>query len=193
MKVELVADELGEDVVGGFERGAEVFGRQPQLATGAGELFGRALDQLLQARTGLRVERVEQLVEVGHRPGGAAAQGRAGGQRGPVVRCELQRDVAIGDAGQRRHPDFRDGARTQWRDRGFDVDRDERRVAVREHDVGDAADRYAADLDLVAAHEFVGFGQFDVVGGGAAAGDEQVGDDQHDDRERAQREPTRDA
>ena len=48
------------------ERGREVFGRIRRSARLAPDvLFGQALDELLQALARLRVERVEQLVEVG--------------------------------------------------------------------------------------------------------------------------------
>ena len=45
----LVADELGEEVIGRAQRGREVFGRQSERATLAGVLFGLALDEALQA------------------------------------------------------------------------------------------------------------------------------------------------
>ena len=44
--------------------GREVFDRLAVGATGARELFGEPLDDLLQALSGRRVQRVEQLIEV---------------------------------------------------------------------------------------------------------------------------------
>ena len=60
----LVARELREEVIGRGKRRREVFGRLAQRRSGSGVLFGRALDELLQALAGLRVEYVEQLVEI---------------------------------------------------------------------------------------------------------------------------------
>ncbi len=54
-------------------------------------------------------------------------------------------------------------------------------------DVRDAAHGHAADLHLVAPDELVGFGEFELVVGAAAAGEHEVGDDQHHQRERADR------
>jgi len=94
----LVAHQLGEEVIGGRDRGREVFGRRRQLATGAGVLFGHSLDELREPLARLGVERVEQLVEVGHRLRGAGRQLGARGERRPVVGPRRQRDVAVGDA-----------------------------------------------------------------------------------------------
>ena len=62
-----------------------------------------------------------------------------------------------------------------------------------QRDVGDAADRHAADLHLVASDELAGFFEDQVVVGAAAAAEHEVGDDQHDERERADGEPAHDA
>ncbi len=73
------------------------------------------------------------------------------------------------------------------------MDRDQRLEVGRQGDVLDAPDRHAADLHLVALDELVGFGEQDLVGGPSSASEEQIGDDQHDQRERADGEQPSDA
>ena len=114
------------------------------------ELGLEALDDALQVRARLRVERVEELVEVdrGGRRGGR--QRRVLGQRAARVRAGRERDVAVGDARQRRQPDDRLRALAQRRVGLLDADPDRRLVVGRQLDLVDRADRAPADLDVVA-------------------------------------------
>ena len=161
----LVARELVEEVAARAQERREVFDRAAERAAGAGVLFGGSLDELAQAEPRLGVERVEQLVEVDHFFGRARGQGRAVVQRGRVVGPGRQQDVAVGDARERGHAHLRGRAGVQRRERGVDVDRHARLEVLRQHDVGDAADGNAADLNLVAADELAGFGEDQLVVG----------------------------
>ena len=148
-----VAIELADEPAGGRQRGAEVLGRLLDVLGLARVLGRRALDDLLQALAGLRVERVEQLVEVDRR------RRLVGAQRVPVVelavrvRPRRQRDVAVGDARQRRRADHGGRAVVQRREVVVDRDRDLRLVVVRQLDLAHRADAAAADLDVVVLDE----------------------------------------
>ncbi len=183
--------ELGEEMAGGRQRRTEVLDRHAEVGVRPLVLFGRALEKLLQPLERLRVEGVEQLVEVHDAVRGGRRQRRARRKRGLVVGPRDQRDVAVGDARQRRHPHRGRGAFVQRCQRRVDVDRDQRLVVGGEGDVLDAPDRHAADLHLIALDELVAFGEQDLVGGPAPAGEDQIGDDQHDQRERTHRERPR--
>ena len=101
------------------------------------ELGLEALDHALEVLARLRVERVEQLVEVDRRRGLRDRDRRVVGQRLARVRAGRDRDVAVRDARQRRQPDDRLRALAQRRVGLVDVDRDRRLV------VGGQLDRRA--------------------------------------------------
>ena len=143
---------------------------------------------LLQADARLRVQRVEQLVEIDHFARRRRRQRGARGQRRRAVGSRRESDVAVGDGRQRRHPDLGHRAQVKRCQRGVDVDRDLRLVVMGQRDARDAAHRHAADLHLVAPHELAGFAEDQLVVGAASAGEQEVGDDQHDEAERAERD-----
>ena len=95
------------------ERRVEVVQRGVRLVLRAGLEVAQELDGLRDAGARLRVERVEDLVEV---DGGLGARRRervALVDVGLIAAAELQVDVAVGDARQRRLADDRAGAAAQ--------------------------------------------------------------------------------
>src|SRR5207244_633783 len=117
-----------------------------------------AADRAAQALAGPRVDRVEKLVEVDRgarlvdpypppvRDLRAAGAGR-----------HLEVDEAVRDPRLGELADDRPGAGAQRLELPVrDLQVDERLAVVRDPDVGDVADRYAGDLDVVALHELAG-------------------------------------
>jgi hypothetical protein len=119
-------------------------------------------------------------------------RGRRGGcERGAVLEplgalgCGGERDVAVGDARQRRQADRRVGARAQRRVGLLHADLDRRQVVGRQLDALDRADAPAADLHVVVGHELAGvLEQQRVLGAAAAAEQQQPRREQDDERER---------
>ena len=97
--------------------GLKYFERLVRLAAASRVLRGEALHDVLQALARLRVERVEELVEVDD---GRRAVGRDASRRpGARARCSgpgVERDVAVGDARQRGRADDRRRALVQRRE-----------------------------------------------------------------------------
>ena len=173
-------------MIGCGQRCRCVFGRDAIRPTRPGVLFGEALDHLLQPNPRLRVQRVEQLIQIDDFLGRRCRQRCARRQRGRAVGTGRKSDVAVRDCRQRRHPDLGHRALVKRRERRVDVDGHPRRVVVGQHDIRDGSDRYATDLHLVASDELAGFGEDQLIRGAASAREHQVGDDQHDRSERAE-------
>src|SRR3954452_15387636 len=178
----LVLRELVDEPARRREEGVEVLGRLGGLLALALVLRGEALDDALQVPARLRVESVEELVDIDH------VGGRAGRQRGAVVQLLRrvggggERDVAVGDARERGQADHGLGALAQRRIGLLDLDVDARLVAVRQRDLADGADAAATDLHVVVLDELTGVLEHEVVLVRAASAEEQHGDEH--DRER---------
>ena len=139
---------------------------------------GEALDDVLERAARLRVERVEDLVEVDDRRRRVRGEHRAVVELGRVAGSHGQGDVAVGDARQRRQPDRRLGALAQRREGLLDLHGHRGLVVVGELDVGDRAHAAAADLDVVVAHELARVLEHErVLVTGAAAEEQQPGED----------------
>ncbi len=102
-----VAVELGEQLRRRGQRRVEVAQGGVGLVLVAGLEVAQEGDGLLDALARLRVERVEDLVEVDGGRGVLGRQGPAVGDVGAVGAAELQVDVAVGDAGERGLADDR--------------------------------------------------------------------------------------
>ena len=141
-------------------------------------LDGEALDHVGQVAACLLVERVEDLVEVDHVGGRLGTQRGALGQLLGVTGRRGQRDVAVGDAAQRREPDDRLRALPQRRVGLLDDDLDRRLVVVGQLDLAHRADAAAADLHVVVDDELAGALEQQRVLGAAGAAEQQQPDDQ---------------
>ena len=132
----------------------------PEVGVGPGVLFGRALDHLLQRPARLRVEGVEQLIEVDD---ALASRSSAASSRRPArARCW--------DRGSARCSGWRRSSATApapaavvpscsgVSDESTSIVISALFSFVRTMSL-DAPDGHAADLHLVAAHELVGFGE----------------------------------
>jgi hypothetical protein len=116
----------------------------------------RALDHPLEVLAGGLVEGVEDLVEVDG-GGRAVLPDRPAVGDGLGLRArEAEVDVAVGDAGQRRHADGGDRPFAQRRVVVVDGEGELRLPVGREPDVLDLAGRHAGDLHEVAPDELRG-------------------------------------
>jgi hypothetical protein len=152
----LVGGELLGQVAGGDEERAEVLGRLTRLLALAVVLVAEAADDVLEALAGLRVERVEERVEVDRRGRVVRLDLAAVVDLLGVVRARLKRDVAVGDARQRRRADRRLRARVQRRVVVVELERHDRVGVLVQLDLGDRADLAAAHEDGVALDELAG-------------------------------------
>ena len=145
-----------------------------------GELFGVAADELAEGAAHRGREGVEELVEVDLGRGRAEAERGAFVERRVAVRPGADRDVVVGDAGERGGADHRGRALVQLL---FDADFDLGQVVVGEADAFDRADRLAADQHLVVGHELGGVLEDQLVLVAATAAEEDDGERDDDDRE----------
>ncbi len=165
---------------GPVQRRAEVLEGLVGVLAAVRELFGVAADELAQGAAHRRREGVEELVEVDLGRGRAEAEGRAFVERRAAVRPGADRDVVVGDAGERGGADHRGGALVQFL---FDADFDLGQVFVGEADAFDRADRLAADQHLVAGHELGGVLEDELVLVAATAAEEDDAEGDDDDRQ----------
>ena len=149
----LVLRRLVDQAARAGEQRVEVLGRLGGLRALAVELGLEALDHALQVAPGLRVERVEQLVEVDRRRRLRDRDRRVVRQRPARVRAGRDRDIAVRDARQRRQADDRLRALAQRRVGLLDADPHRRLVVGGQLDRAHAADRAPADLHVVALHQ----------------------------------------
>ncbi len=146
----IVERELTGQVGGRDEEGSDVLGALGGLLGTPGIPIGLAADEVAQSLAGIRVERVEQDVEVDRRGGVVRLDPTAVVDLLGVVGPGLDRDIAVGDCRQRGRANGRLGARVQGRELLVDLHRDNRLGAIVELDDRDRPDRRAADADLSA-------------------------------------------
>jgi hypothetical protein len=104
-----------------------------------------------------------------------------------AVRARRQREVAVGDAGQRRGADRRGRALVERIEVAVvDLEPHLGRVRIAERDVVDGADLASRDLHEVAGDELAGVGQADRDVVVTARAQQDEGDDRDRDRQRAQ-------
>ncbi len=139
-----------------------------------------ALDEVGEALPHRRREGVEELVDVDRGRGRGEAELGAVVERRVAVRPGADRDVVVGDAGERGGADHRGRALVQLL---FDLDVDLGEVVVGELDAFDRADRGAADQDLVVGHELAGVLEDERVLVAAVAAEEDEGEHDHRDCE----------
>ena len=162
-----VAVELAEQPTGGGERRVEVGDALVELLALALDLVGRAVDHALQRLARLRVEGVEDLVEVDGGGRRVLLDHALVGDPLGALRRHPQVDVAVGDARQRGLADGGQRAAAQRRVVLVDLHRHRGLAVLGEVDAGDLADRRAAGLDQVALYELGGV--LEVRGDGVAA------------------------
>ena len=148
-----------------------------------GELFGAAAYELAEGAAHRRREGVEELVEVDLGRGRAETESLAVVERRAAVRPRADRDVVVGDAGERGRANHRGRALVQLL---VDADFDLGQVVVGEADAFDRADRLAADQHLVVGHELGGVLEDELVLVAAAAAEEDDGEGDDDDRQARQ-------
>jgi hypothetical protein len=119
-------------------------------------LVGRALDDRLEVLARLRVERVEDLVEVDGRRRAVLVDHAAVGDRRGLAAGKAQVDVAVGDAGHGGLADGGERAAAQRRVVLVDLQGQLRLAVRRQLDVGDLASGDAGDLDEIALDELRG-------------------------------------
>ena len=146
-------------------------------------LRGEALDDALEVLARVRVERVEELVEVDDVGGRADGERRAVVERLRRVRRRRQRDVAVGDARQRGQADHGLGALAQRRVGLLDLDPHAGAVVVGQRDRADRADPAAADLHVVALDELAGVLEHQVVLVRVTPAQEEHGDEHDGERQ----------
>ena len=175
----LVLRELVDELSRRRQERVEVLGRLARLLALAVVLRGEALDDALQVLARVRVERVEERVEVDD--GGR----RAGRERRAVVELlgrvgrRRQGDVAVRDARQRREADDGRRAVAQRRVGLLDLHAHARAVVVGQRDLADGADAAAADLHVVVLDQLAGVLEQQVVRVRLAAAEQQDGNE-HD-------------
>src|SRR5215211_1642383 len=148
-----VLGQLVEQPAGGGQGRVEVLEADVRLVAASLELPGLVLEEVLEALARLRIERVEELVEVDRRRGLVRADRASVIDLFRAVRREGQLDVAVGDARQGRLADGRVRARVQRLVLVVDLHLDVGLAVVRDRDVLDRADRHAPDLHRVALYE----------------------------------------
>ena len=139
-----------------------------------------ALDEVGEAAAHPLGEAVEEQVEVGGRRRFGEAERGAVLERRVVVGAGADRDVVVGDSGERGGADDRGRALVQFL---FDRDLHFGEVVVGQLDAFDRAHGLAADLDLVVGHELAGVLEEQVVLVAAVAAEEDHPEDDHDHRE----------
>ena len=138
-----------------------------------GERVGGVAHERLQVALGLGVERVEQLVEVDRLAAVLRPDLTAVRDLRLVVAARLERQVAVGDARQRRRAKRHHAALVERRELVVDRDLDARARVVLQLDALDRARPGAADLHLVALHELAGVVERDVHAVAAARAEHQ--------------------
>jgi hypothetical protein len=148
-----------------------------ELLPPAVEHLGGALEEVLEAGAGALVEQVEDLVQLDGGRGLVGADRAAVVDLGAAGRAELQVDVAVGDAGQRRLLDHHLRAAPQRLVvRVADPELDLRVPVLGHVDALDAADGDAAGLHLVALHDLAGVDELGRDRVAAVAAEQQHGD-----------------
>jgi hypothetical protein len=162
--------DLLEQSVRGRQRRVEVRPARARLGAAARIDVVLPADEAAQGLARLRVEGVEELVEIDRgRRLALADDAVRRDRRGVVAGWELEVDVAVRDPGERGEPDRRVGALPQGRGIAVHLRLDPRLAVGRELDVLDAAHGLAADLDLVALDDLGGVLEQEVVGLAPAA------------------------
>ena len=157
------------------QAGVELVAAQPVLV-------GGALDDGLEVLARLRVERVEDLVEVDRRRRVVLVDHAAVGDRRGLAAGKAQVDVAVGDAGDGGLPDGGERAAAQRRVVLVDLQGQLRLAVGRQLDVRDLAGRDAGYLHEVALDELRGVlePRRDGVAPAAAADQQHAGEDHGD-------------
>ncbi len=174
----LVGVEFAGEGADPVERGAEVLVGVVGVFALAGIDFRVALDEVAEPLADRGREGVEELVDVDRRRRRGEAQFGPVFERRVAVRAGADRDVVVGDAGERGGADHRGRPLVQFL-ADFDVDFGE--VFVAEVDAFDRADRRAADQHLVVGHQLAGILEDErvLVAAAAAEEDDPEGDDHH--------------
>ena len=180
-----VAGQLGEGPARGRQERVQVLEALVGLLADAAVGGREALDDVLEVGDRVRVERVEELVQVDlgdrlrprHRP--------AVGDLLPALalRRERQLDLAVGDPRQREGADLRGRPALERRVGLVDAEGDQGVAVVGQANVVDLADVGAPDRHHLAADELGGVREVGgdlVVGGVAAAGQDEDGGDGDD-------------
>ncbi len=170
-----------DEGAGAVEADAEVLEGLVGVGPAAGVDVGVALDEVAEAAADRGREGVEELVDVDRGRGRGEAERGAFVQRRVAVRAGADRDVVVGDAGERGGADRRRGALVQLL---FDADLDLGEVVVGQLDAFDRADRLAADQHLVVGHELARVLEEEVVLVFAAAAEDHDRERDHHHRER---------
>jgi hypothetical protein len=184
-----VGVQIAGEGAGAVEADAEVFEGPVGVFAATGVDAGVALDELSQAAAHRGREGVEELVDVDR--GGSRGEAKRGVacQRRIAVRPGADRDVVVGDAGERGRPDRRRRPLVQFL---ADADDDLGQVVVGQLDAFDRADRLAADQHLVVGNELARVLEEQVVLVFAAAAEDDHGEGNHGNREnRNYRDPHR--
>jgi hypothetical protein len=181
-----VEHQLARDARARRERRVEVLERGVRLGGLAVVLLRSALDDVLKTLARLRVERVEELVEVDRRLGLVGSDLAAAVDLRRAVGARLELDVAVGDPRQRRRANDGGRALVQRVEAGADRHLHARLGMVVESDRLDLADRASRHLDEVALHELAGVRERrrDGVARPAAEHEERDHDDDRDESRR---------
>ncbi len=183
-----VGGQFAEERPGAVEADAEVLEGVVAVLPAPGVPGRVAADELAEAAANRRREGVEELVDVDRGGGRGEAQSRVVVQRRIAVGAGADRDVVVGDAGERGRTDDRRGALVQLL---FDADHDLGEVVVGQLDALDRADRLAADQDLVVGNELAGVLEEEVVAVLAVAAEDDDAERDHRNRQHRDRRDSR--